>query len=185
MSGGRAYPAPGHGYGAAMPDVPPAPRTSPLVAVVGPGRASDDEVAAATAVGRHLAAAGATIVCGGLGGVMAAACAGAREVGGTTVGILPGLDRAEANPDVTVAIPTGLGEARNVLVVRAADAVVAVGGAYGTLSEIALALKAGTPVIGLQTWSLVRDGAVDDGIEVVTDAVEAADRALAAVAGTP
>ena len=82
------------------------------------------------------------IVCGGLGGVMEAACRGAKEAGGTTVGILPGADRAAANPFVDVAIPTGLGEARNALVVRAADAVIAIGGGYGTLSEIALALKA-------------------------------------------
>lgn len=185
MGGGRAYTAPGHGYGAAMPDVTPATRPAPVVAVVGPGLASDDEVAAARTVGRELAAAGATVVCGGLGGVMAAACAGAREAAGTTIGLLPGLERAEANPDVTVAIPTGLGEARNVLVARAADALVAVGGAYGTLSEIALALKIGTPVIGLHTWSLVRDGDVDEGIEVVTDAVEAAQRALVAAGRTP
>lgn len=168
-----------------MSDVAPATRPSPVVAVVGPGVASDDEVAAARTVGREVAAAGATVVCGGLGGVMAAACAGAREAAGTTIGILPGLDRAQANPDVSVAIPTGLGEARNVLVVRAADAMVAVGGAYGTLSEIALALKVGTPVIGLHTWSLLRDGDVDEGIEVVTDAVEAARRALAAMGRTP
>lgn len=168
-----------------MPDDPPPANASPVIAVVGPGRASDDEAAAARVVGRRLAAAGATIVCGGLGGVMAAVCAGAREVGGTTIGILPGLDRAAANPDVTVAVPTGLGEARNVLVVRASDAVVAVGGAYGTLSEMALALKVGTPVVGLHTWSLVRDGAVDEGIEVADDADEAADRALAAVGRRP
>lgn len=155
-------------------------RTALVVAVVGPGRAADAEVDAAHTVGHELARAGATVVSGGLGGVMAAACAGARAAGGTTIGILPGLDRSAANPDVDVAIPTGLGEARNVLVVRTADAVVAVGGAYGTLSEIALALRAGTPVIGLHTWSLVRAGEVDDGIEVATDAVTAARRALAA-----
>ena len=91
------------------------------------------------------------LVCGGLGGVMEAACRGARERGGITLGILPGLDRAAANPHVSVALPTGLGEARNALVVRAADALIAVGGGYGTLSEIALALKAGKRVIGLGT----------------------------------
>ncbi len=85
---------------------------------------------------------------------MEAACRGAREGGGTTVGILPGSDRGEANPYVDVALPTGLGEARNALVVRAADAVIAVGGGYGTLSEIALALKAGKPVVGVGTWSI-------------------------------
>jgi uncharacterized protein (TIGR00725 family) len=112
---------------------------------------------------------GALLVCGGLGGVMEAACRGARAAGGTTLGLLPGADRAEANPHVTVAVPTGLGEARNALVVRAADAVVAIGGGYGTLSEIALALRAGKPVIGLGTWDI-------DGIEVASDP-EAAVRA--------
>jgi uncharacterized protein (TIGR00725 family) len=94
------------------------------------------------------------VVCGGLGGVMEAACRGAKEAGGLTVGILPGTDRAAANAFVDVAIPSGLGEARNALVVRAADALIAVGGGYGTLSEIALALKAGKPVVGLDSWDI-------------------------------
>ena len=111
-------------------------------------------------VGRLLARRGAVVVCGGLGGVMEAACRGASREGGTTVGVLPGLDRGAANPFVSVAVATGLGEARNALVVRAADALIAVGGAYGTLSEIALALKAGKPVIGLGTWEI-------DGVERV------------------
>ena len=158
----------------------PSPTPATLViAVVGPAQATDSEIEAARRVGRELAAAGATVVSGGLDGVMAAACTGAHERGGTTIGILPGVDRSAANPHVDVAIPTGLGEARNVLVVRAADAVVAIGGAYGTLSEIALALRAGIPVIGLDTWSLVRRGEVDPGIEVVTDPADAARRALA------
>jgi uncharacterized protein (TIGR00725 family) len=98
------------------------------------------------------------VVCGGLGGVMEAACRGAKEGGGLTVGILPGTERAAANRFVDVAIPTGLGEARNALVVRAADALVAIGGGYGTLSEIALALKAGKRVVGLDSWDI--DGVV-------------------------
>jgi uncharacterized protein (TIGR00725 family) len=130
------------------------------VAVVGPGAASPEQEAVAEEVGRLLARGGAVVVCGGLGGVMEAACRGARSEGGTAVGILPGLDRGAANPFVSVAVPTGLGEARNALVVRAADALIAVGGAYGTLSEIALALKAGKPVIGLGTWEI-------DGVERV------------------
>jgi uncharacterized protein (TIGR00725 family) len=92
---------------------------------------------------------------------MEAACRGAEREGGTAVGILPGLDRAAANPHVAIAIPTGLGEARNALVVRAADALIAVGGAYGTLSEIAFALKAGKRVIGLGTWEIEGVLAVD------------------------
>jgi uncharacterized protein (TIGR00725 family) len=91
---------------------------------------------------------------GGLGGVMEAASRGARKGGGTTIGLLPGADRSAANRYVDIAIPTGLGEARNALVVRAADAVIAIGGAYGTLSEIALALKGGKRVVGLGTWDI-------------------------------
>ena len=94
------------------------------------------------------------MVCGGLGGVMEAACRGAKKAGGLTVGILPGTDRAAANAFVDVAVPTGLGEARNALVVRAADALIAVGVGYGTLSEIALALKAGKRVVGLDSWDI-------------------------------
>ncbi len=142
------------------------------IAVVGPGEGvSASQVAAAEEVGRGLAANGATVVCGGLGGVMAATCRGAAAAGGLTVGILPGSDRAAANEWVSVAIPTGLGELRNGLVVRAADVVVAVGGAYGTLSEIALALKTGVPVVGLESWDI-------EGIEPVASPAEAVDRAL-------
>jgi hypothetical protein len=122
--------------------------------VVGAGAASPDEERVAEAVGRGLADAGAVLVCGGLGGVMEAACRGAKAAGGTTVGILPGSSRADANEHVDVALATGLGEARNALVVRAVDALIAVGGEYGTLSEIALALKARKPVVGLGTWDL-------------------------------
>ena len=122
-------------------------------------------------VGRLLARRGAVVVCGGLGGVMEAACRGASREGGTTVGVLPGLDRGAANPFVSVAVATGLGEARNALVVRAADALIAVGGAYGTLSEIALALKAGKPVIGLGTWEI-------DGVERVEGPEAAVNLAL-------
>jgi uncharacterized protein (TIGR00725 family) len=123
-------------------------------------------------VGRGLAARGAVVVCGGLGGVMEAACRGAKEAGGQTVGILPCTDRAAANPFVDTAVPTGLGEARNALVVRAADALIAVGGGYGTLSEIALALKAGKRVVGLDSWDI-------DGVVAVCDA----EAAVAAVLG--
>jgi uncharacterized protein (TIGR00725 family) len=124
------------------------------VAVVGSGEAEERDAAAAEEVGRLIAEGGALLVCGGLGGVMEAACRGARTAGGTTVGLLPGVDRSAANPHVDVAVPTGLGEGRNALVVRAADAVIAIGGGYGTLSEIALALRAGKPVIGLDTWEI-------------------------------
>jgi len=114
---------------------------------------------------------------------MEAACRGARTAGGTTVGILPGSDRAQANPYVDIALPTGLGEVRNALVVRAADAVIAVGGAYGTLSEIALALRAGTPVVGLDTWELVRRGRPDQSVIRAGDPHAAVELALAAAGG--
>ena len=119
--------------------------------MIGPG---DEPTVAAAEVGRLLAERGAVLVCGGRGGAMEAACRGAKEAGGLTVGILPGSDRSEANPFVDVVLPTGLGEARNALVVGAADVVIAVGGGYGTLSEVALALKAGKRVIGLGTWEI-------------------------------
>lgn len=129
--------------------------TAPFVAVCGAGAVADASplVAVAEAVGAAVAKAGAVLVCGGLGGVMAAACRGARSAGGLTVGLLPGTDRSAANPWVDVAIATGLAEGRNLLIVRTADAVIAVGGGYGTLSEIALARKVGRPVVGLDTWS--------------------------------
>ena len=152
------------------------------VAVVGAGRASSEEERAAEAIGRGLAEAGAVVVCGGLGGVMEAACRGAKAGGGATVGILPGTSRADANPFVDVAIPTGLGEMRNALVVRAADALVAVGGEFGTLSEIALALKAGKPVVALGGWELARSGRPVDAIARAGSAEDAVARVLAACA---
>jgi uncharacterized protein (TIGR00725 family) len=127
----------------------------PYVAVVGAGGdVAGSVLADAEAVGAELARRGAVVVCGGLGGVMAAACRGARAEGGVTLGILPGVDRADANEWVSVAVATGLGELRNGLVVRSADAVVAIAGEYGTLSEIALALKAGRRVVGLRSWEI-------------------------------
>ena len=133
-------------------DQRPGPGGQLFIGVVGPGQPDAVRDARAEAVGRLLAEAGAVVVCGGLGGVMAAACRGARSAGGTTVGLLPGDDRRAANPWVSVPLPTGLGELRNGLVVRASDALVAVGGGYGTLSEMALALKTGCPVVGLDAW---------------------------------
>src|SRR5215210_1556350 len=143
----------------------------PYVAVVGAGEASPAEIEAAEAAGAELAVRGALLVCGGLGGAMEAACRGAKAAGGTTLGILPGLDRGAANAYVDVALAAGLGEARNALVVRAADALVAVGGAYGTLSEIALALKLGKPVVGLGSWRI-------DGVQEEAGPAEAVAAAL-------
>lgn len=149
---------------------------APYVAVVGPGDASAGELDAAAEIGTGLAAGGAIVVCGGLGGVMAAACRGAAGAGGITIGILPGADRHAANQWVQIAIPTGLGELRNGLIVRTADVLVAVGGAYGTLSEVALALKAGVPVVGLNTWEI-------DGIRAVESAPAAVSLALELAGG--
>ena len=154
------------------------------IAVVGGSEPSATEADAAEVVGAALASAGAVVVCGGLGGVMAAACRGAKAAGGLTVGFLPGTDRLAANPWVDVVIPTGMGEGRNVLVVRSAAALIAVGGEYGTLSEIALALRAGIPVVGVGTWSLTRgNGETDTGIVPVADPAEAATVALGLASG--
>lgn len=128
---------------------------SAYVAVVGAGADVAPAVLAdAETVGALLAGRGAVVVTGGLGGVMEAACRGARIAGGTTLGILPGERRVAANRWVSVAVATGMGELRNGLVVRASDAVISVAGGYGTLSEIALALKLGLPVVGLGTWEI-------------------------------
>jgi hypothetical protein len=150
------------------------------VAVCGAGVANERETGQAEAVGRLLARAGAIVVCGGLGGVMAAAARGATKEGGMCVGILPGHDRTGQAPQLTVSIPTGLGEARNALVVRAADALIAIGGGHGTLSEIALALKTNVPVIGLDTWELAKSGAPVDAFPQEKTAEAAVERAVEA-----
>ena len=154
----------------------PSPRA--WIAIAGAGDAAPWELAAAEQAGAAVAEAGCGLVCGGLGGVMEAACRGARSRGGLTVGLLPGIDRDAANGWVVVALPTGLGEARNALVVQAADAVVAIGGGWGTLSEIALALKAGVPVVGVGTWEPALSGAVVEGVVAVDGPREAVEEAL-------
>ncbi|MGQ9585637.1 MAG: TIGR00725 family protein [Anaerolineae bacterium] len=128
------------------------------IGVIGSGCCDLQAYRAAEEVGRLLAEAGAVVVCGGLGGVMEAACRGAKLAGGRTLGILPGTDAAQANPYVDIPIVTGMGEARNQILVRTSRALIAVGGEYGTLSEIAFALKFGRPVVGLRTWQLARGG---------------------------
>jgi uncharacterized protein (TIGR00725 family) len=151
---------------------------TPYIAVVGAGDASPGEIDRAEEVGRLLGRAGAVLVCGGLGGVMDAAARGARSEGGISVGILPGDDRGSAGPHLTVAIPTGLGEARNALVVRGSDAVIAIGGEYGTLSEIGFALRVGKPVVGLDTWQLAKHGEPVEAIVRASSAAEAVSLAL-------
>jgi uncharacterized protein (TIGR00725 family) len=151
-----------------------------IVTVVGGGICSKEEASIAEAVGRELAGRGVTLVCGGLGGVMEAACRGAKAAGGTTIGVLPGSSHHDANRYIDIPIVTGLGEARNIIVVRTGRAVIAIGGEYGTLSEIAHALKLGIPVIGVRTWQLHKPGSAPPaGIIEVGTPVEAVDRALA------
>ena len=147
-----------------------------LIAVVGAAECSADEAKAAEEVGCLLANNGFGVVCGGLGGVMEAACKGCQQAGGTTVGILPGSDPREANQWVDVCIPTGMEEARNALVAKAGEAMIAVGGEYGTLSEIAFALKLGKTVVGLGSWDIGPDRIVQ-----ASSPAEAVNAALASL----
>jgi uncharacterized protein (TIGR00725 family) len=162
------------------------------VGVAGASRPEPPLLDEAEVLGRRLGEAGAVVVCGGGPGVMEAVCRGAQSAGGTTIGLLPGLDRAEGNPYLTVSLPTGLGQGRNLLLVRSSDALVAVGGGFGTLSEIALALRTGIPVVGLATWSLGLDARPVPAFPVAEDAeaaarlvLEAARSRLADPAGRP
>ena len=143
------------------------------IGVVGAGSAAPDAIALAEEVGREVARAGAVIVCGGLGGVMEAACRGAKQEDGRTLGILPGHDRSGANPHLDLSVVTGMGDARNALVARSSDALVALPGGHGTLSEIALGLKMGRPVVGLRAWSeMAGVGAAQDPADAVRLALQ-------------
>ncbi len=159
-----------------------------VIGVIGENDPTPALAALAEAVGAEIAAAGAVLVCGGLGGAMEAACRGAQSRGGVTIGILPGTHHQDANRFVTYPIPTGLGHARNLVVARSAHALIAIGGKYGTLSEIAFAKIEGIPVIGLRSWELTRQGLDEAPMERATDAKEAVALALAAArrrAGEP
>jgi uncharacterized protein (TIGR00725 family) len=149
-----------------------------IIAVIGARDPSPEETGLAEEVGKEIARQGAALICGGLGGTMEAACRGAECEGGITIGVLPGDDPDAANPHVKIPIATGMGYARNVVVVRSAKAVIAIGGSYGTLSEIAYALAGNTPVIGLNTWSVSRDGKQDDSIIYVQSPSQAVKQAL-------
>ncbi|TET26758.1 MAG: TIGR00725 family protein [Dehalococcoidia bacterium] len=149
-----------------------------FIAVIGGSQCTQQEAELAEKVGRELARRGATVVCGGLGGVMKAACKGASAEGGVTIGILPGESRLAANPYVQIPVVTGIGYARNIAVVKSAQAVIAIGGSYGTLSEIGHALQSGIPVVGLNTWSLARSGQTDSLFVSAKDPIEAVDKAL-------
>ena len=151
-----------------------------IISVIGEGNASPETAALAEQVGRELAKRGIGLVCGGLGGVMEAACKGAKSAGGTTIGVIPGSDPRDANPWVDIPICTGLSYARNVIVVKTGSAVIAVGGRYGTLSEIGHALSVDIPVVGLRTWEIVREGTLDTSIMVADDPSDAVDKAVEA-----
>ncbi len=156
------------------------PRQRPLIiAVIGGSAPTAEEAVAAEAVGRALAVGGAILICGGRGGVMEAACRGAKSASGLTIGILPGTNRSEANSYVDIPIVTGIGEARNAIITRTAQVVVAIGGSYGTLSEIGFALGFGVPVVGLGTWEVRREGHPPAPIIYTATPDEAAARALA------
>jgi uncharacterized protein (TIGR00725 family) len=155
------------------------------IAIVGAGDASAAVCDLAYAAGRAVANRGAVLICGGRGGVMAAAARGTRSAGGMSVGILPGYNRDEANPHIEIAIATGMGEARNAIVVASADAVVALEGEGGTLSEIGLAIKLGRPVVGLRAWQqLEMISHADDPVAAVDLAWELArPRMIRSIAG--
>ncbi len=153
------------------------PTQQPQIAVIGAGACDEAASAQAEEVGRQIARRGGILLCGGLGGVMAAAARGAQEAGGITLGILPGANTQEANPYIAIKLATNLGHARNVLLAHSADALIAVAGSYGTLSEIAIALKIGKPVVVLNSWQPTSEVIVADSPE------DAVNKAFAAIGG--
>lgn len=153
-----------------------------FIAVIGGGKCSRQVYRLAEEVGRELARHGATVICGGLGGVMEAVCKGAQEAGGSTIGILPGNRIQEANPYVRIPIVTGIGEMRNVIIVKSSQAVIAIDGEFGTLSEISHALKNKIPVIGIDTWEMSRKGVSNESIIPADNPKDAVMKALTAAA---
>jgi uncharacterized protein (TIGR00725 family) len=152
----------------------------PQIAVIGKGAPDAELAPLAEEVGRRIAEAGAVLVCGGMGGAMEAASRGARSAGGDVIGILPGEDPGSANPDVTHAVATGIGHARNLAVVASGDAVIAIGGEWGTLAEIGFARRLGRHVVALRSWELTGPGGMQKGpgIETVEEPGVAVERAL-------
>ncbi|HWP92616.1 MAG TPA: TIGR00725 family protein [Thermodesulfobacteriota bacterium] len=144
-----------------------------IIGVIGANQASDKDYKTAEEVGREVAKRKGVVICGGLGGIMEAVCHGAKSEGGLTIGIIPGFSKSEANPYVDIPVVTGMSHARNIIVVRSSDAIIAIGGSYGTLSEIAFALKLEIPIIGIDTWE------VSPEIKKVTTPKEAVDMAFA------
>lgn len=162
------------------PQPQPTERRALIISVIGAGAPSERGAALAEAVGRELAKRGCVVACGGLGGVMEAAARGAKSAGGRTIGILPGNDSSTANEYIDYPIVTGMGHARNAIVVKTGRAVIAVDGAYGTLSEIGHALADGIPVIGLATWDLPRRDELAHHIVYAQSPTEAVESAVAA-----
>lgn len=150
----------------------------PIIGIIGSAQPGKELETLAEEVGKILAHRGATIVCGGRGGVMEASCRGAKNNGGQTIGILPGISTADANIYVDIPIPTGIGEARNLIIIRSSHTVIAIGGGYGTLSEIAFALKLGVPVVGLETWELEKISKEPININKARNAQDAVDKAI-------
>jgi hypothetical protein len=143
-----------------------------IIGVIGGSQCTPEIADLAERVGEEIARRGGIVICGGHSGVMEAACRGAKKHNGTTIGILPGNEKWDANPFVDIPIVTGMGDARNVIIIRTADAVIAVDGEYGTLSEMAFCLKFGKPLVGLRTW------AIDPKIVHANDAVDAVNKAF-------
>ncbi len=152
-----------------------------FISVIGASNCSAKESKLAEEVGRELARRGAIVICGGLNGVMEAVCRGAKSEGGLTIGILPGNNRRDANPYVDIPIITGIGYARNSIVAKSGQAVIAIGGKYGTLSEIAYALQDKIPVIGLGTWKLATSKSKDESIIIANNASDAVDKAIESI----
>ena len=144
----------------------------PVIAIIGAGKCSKKLCDMAADIGKYVAENGGVVLCGGLGGIMEGAARGAKEAGGTTIGIIPSENKADANRFIDYVIPSGFGEARNVLIIRSADAIVALPGKFGTLSEMAFALISGKPIVSVQAWKL------GDEILQVDDHIEAAKLAL-------
>jgi uncharacterized protein (TIGR00725 family) len=149
-----------------------------IVGVIGASQADRDTMRDAYEVGRLIARKGAALICGGLGGVMEEAARGAKKEGGLTIGVLPGDDLRQANPYIDVPIVTGMGYARNVIIVRSSRAIIAVGGSYGTLSEIAYALNLGVPLVGLGTWDIAKIDARRTGMVMAATPQEAVERVI-------
>lgn len=154
------------------------PAKRPIIGVIGSSEPLKELQILAEETGKLLAHRNAIVICGGLGGVMEKVCRGAKMAGGLTIGILPGISCNDANPYVDIAIPTGIGEARNLIIIRSSHALIAIGGGYGTLSEIAFALKLKVPIIGLRTWELQKISKEPINIIHADNAEDAVDEAM-------